>query len=76
VPVIASDISGNRGLLGNRYPGFFPVGDDKALSRLLERVAHDALWRARLEAAVTARRHLVDPELERTSLAKLIAAMR
>ena len=74
-PVIASAVSGNMGLLGNRYAGYFPAGDDEALSRLLARVAGDAAWRSRLEAAVMSRRRLVDPELERRSLAKLLADM-
>jgi putative glycosyltransferase (TIGR04348 family) len=30
VPVIGSDIPGNRGMLGADYPGWFPVGDDAA----------------------------------------------
>lgn len=72
VPVIASAVSGNIGLLGGRYAGYFPVGDDEALSRLLTRVAGDAAWRGRLETAVISRQRLVDPALERRSLAKLI----
>jgi putative glycosyltransferase (TIGR04348 family) len=39
VPVLASNISGNRGMLGSDYAGFFPVGDAAALARLIERVA-------------------------------------
>ncbi len=37
VPVIASDIAGNVGLLGRDYPGYYPVGDEAALARLLDR---------------------------------------
>lgn len=37
VPLIASDIPGNIGLLGRDYAGFFPVRDDQALARLLHR---------------------------------------
>jgi len=73
VPVIASAVSGNIGLLGNRYAGYFPVGDEQALSRLLSRVVGDVAWRKRLESAVISRQRLVDPVLERRSLAKLIA---
>ena len=32
VPVISSRISGSIGLLGEEYPGYFPVGDTQALS--------------------------------------------
>src|SRR5262249_45185300 len=41
VPVLASRIGGNVGLLGARYPGFFPVGDTAALARLMERAETD-----------------------------------
>jgi putative glycosyltransferase (TIGR04348 family) len=73
VPVLASAVSGNVGLLGRRYPAFYPAGDDAALARLLTRTADEAAWRTRLETAVTARRHLVDPALERRAIAHLIA---
>ena len=73
VPVIASAIGGNTGLLGRRYPALFPVGNDVALSRLLARTSGDARWRTSLEATVKSRSHLVDAALERRSLAKLLA---
>ena len=41
VPVIASDISGNVGLLGPDYPGYYPVGDDKALAAQLLRAERE-----------------------------------
>jgi putative glycosyltransferase (TIGR04348 family) len=37
LPVIASDIAGNRGLLGENYPGYFPARDEAALAALLLR---------------------------------------
>jgi glycosyltransferase involved in cell wall biosynthesis len=39
VPVLASDIGGNRGMLGADYAGYFPVGDAAALARLIDRIA-------------------------------------
>ena len=39
VPVLASRISGNVGLLGPGYPGFFPLGDERALAGLITRAA-------------------------------------
>src|SRR5687767_6917071 len=44
VPVLASRIPGNVGLLGERYPGYFPVGDEQRLARLLDRTATDAAF--------------------------------
>ncbi len=35
VPVLGSDISGNRGMLGADYPGWFPVGDAARLAELI-----------------------------------------
>jgi putative glycosyltransferase (TIGR04348 family) len=48
VPVIASHIPGNTGLLGADYPGTFPVGDTKALARLLGLMETDAGFRREL----------------------------
>ena len=42
VPVIASDIPGNTGLLGDDYPGIYPVGDTAALRALLRRAEGEA----------------------------------
>ena len=41
VPVLASRIDGNVGLLGPDYPGYFPVGDTRALARLLQRLERE-----------------------------------
>ncbi len=71
VPVIASAISGNIGLLGRSYPALYPPEDDAALARLLARAAGEPAWLASLEKKVQARRHLVAPELERRALAGL-----
>jgi putative glycosyltransferase (TIGR04348 family) len=41
VPVIASDISGNIGLLGEEYPGYYPTGDTAGLRAQLQRAESD-----------------------------------
>jgi len=41
VPVIASDIDGNIGLLGPDYDGYYPVEDEKALAEMLWRAESD-----------------------------------
>ena len=48
VPVLASRMDGNVGLLGVDYPGYFPVGDTKALARLLRRLEREPRFVARL----------------------------
>jgi len=44
VPVLASRIPGNAGLLGPDYPGYFPVGDTRALADLMTRAEMDATF--------------------------------
>ena len=48
VPVLASRIPGNTGILGNNYPGLFPAGDTKALAALMTRAERDGRFLARL----------------------------
>jgi putative glycosyltransferase (TIGR04348 family) len=48
VPVIGSDVPGNRGMLGADYPGWFPVGDDAGLARLIQRSMEDPAYYATL----------------------------
>jgi putative glycosyltransferase (TIGR04348 family) len=68
VPVLASRISGNLGLLGARYPGYFPLEDDEALARLLRRLAGDPAFYARLKSQVRALRPSVAPPSEARAL--------
>ncbi|TSA13138.1 MAG: TIGR04348 family glycosyltransferase [Betaproteobacteria bacterium] len=73
VPVIASAIRGNIGLLGEDYPGYYPFGNEVALAALLARAQSDPAWLATLEAAVRARARQVDPATERAAIDRLIA---
>lgn len=75
VPVIASDIAGNIGLLGDAYPGYFPVGNEQALAALLSRAETDSQFLRSLEAAVKARRSATDPKAERLALSRLLAEL-
>ena len=75
VPVIASAISGNIGLLGEDYPGYYPYADASALAAQLARAQGDPAWLAALEVAVKARRSEVDPAAERAAIAALIAEL-
>lgn len=72
VPVIASHIPGNVGMLGKDYPGYYPVGDEKALASLLEKAERDEGFYRSLKVACEARRYLVSPDLERGALAALV----
>ncbi|MFC3286018.1 selenoneine biosynthesis selenosugar synthase SenB [Litchfieldella rifensis] len=74
LPVIASDIPGNRGLLGSDYPGYFPVADTGALRECLLRAERDPAFVATLRERVVAQAPRFRPEAEREALARVIAA--
>ena len=65
VPVISSRISGSIGLLGEDYPGYFPVGDTQALTDLLMRVEMDAAFYEALKTWCGQLKSIVDPDGER-----------
>jgi putative glycosyltransferase (TIGR04348 family) len=72
VPVIASDIPGNRGLLGDDYSGYYPTGNEIALAAVLDRAETDENFYTLLEQQVISRQHLVHPDFEKQSLQHLI----
>ncbi len=55
LPVIATSIPGNTGMLGHSHPGLFPTGDVPALAALLERASSDLSFSRSLAAASTTR---------------------
>jgi putative glycosyltransferase (TIGR04348 family) len=71
-PVLASRVSGNIGMLGADYPGYFPLADDVALAELLKRAAADRKFYRQLKNALRARRKLFAPAAERASLAAVV----
>jgi putative glycosyltransferase (TIGR04348 family) len=76
VPVLASRIPGSVGLLGARYPGYFPVGDSEALAALLIRVEKDGKFYQKLNAWCRRLRPLVRPARERESWRRLLMELR
>ncbi len=72
VPVIASDIPGNRGLLGEDYPAYFPVGDHRCLARMLYMAQENPRFLEGLAVSVRRRRSLVDPLRERRAWRSLL----
>jgi len=72
VPVLASDIGGNRGMLGNDYAGYFPPGDAAALARLIERSIDEPAFHALLRRQCALRAHLFDPRREQALLRDLV----
>jgi putative glycosyltransferase (TIGR04348 family) len=72
VPVLASQIDGNTGMLGNDYAGYFPLGDAAALARLVERCAQDPEFDGLLRRQCAARAALFTPQAEQAAVADLV----
>lgn len=72
VPVIASDIEGSIGLLGDDYDGYYPVEDENALKDLLLRAESDTDYYTKLEQACIARQPLFTPEKETSGWRELL----
>jgi putative glycosyltransferase (TIGR04348 family) len=77
VPVLASRIPGNVGLLGTGYAGYFEVGDERSLARLMRRAASEPGYYGKLKRQIRPLRGMVSPRSEaRALLAALSAAVR
>src|SRR6185295_16515401 len=72
VPVISTRIDASIGILGDDYPGYFPVGDATGLAALLRRCEDEPAFLADLRARVLALQPLVDHARERTSWRELV----
>ncbi|QWE16245.1 selenoneine biosynthesis selenosugar synthase SenB [Polynucleobacter sp. AP-Nino-20-G2] len=75
IPVIASDIPGNRGLLGDTYPAYYPAEDKVALSKLLNKAEANPVFYQKLCRAIALRQKITKPELEQKSIQKLIKSL-
>lgn len=67
-PVLASRVSGNIGMLGRGYPGYFPLYDERALAGLMRKSMESREFTRRLKRALAARRPLFAPAAERRAL--------
>jgi len=72
VPVLASDIAGNRGMLGDDYAGYFPLGDAAALAALVDRVLADPAFDALLRRQCAARAPLFAQAREKAAVLDLL----
>ena len=72
IPVIASDIPGNRGLLGEDYPGYYPVADENALATLLYRAEKTPSFYASLQKHIDLRRELINPASEKQAIQAMV----
>ncbi len=74
-PVLASRVSGNVGMLGRGYPGYFECGNTAALTELLQRCERDPSFLRTLEARCDARRHHFLESDERDGFAMLLGSL-
>jgi putative glycosyltransferase (TIGR04348 family) len=72
VPVLASAIDGNVGLLGADYDGYFAVGDAAALAALMRRFLADEAFALHLAAQCDGREPLFRPAAERNAVRALV----
>ncbi len=72
VPVLASAIPGNIGMLGSDYPGYYPLGDETALAKLLAKAMRHQAYYQSLRRGIAARRHLFRPQSELASLKRVL----
>jgi putative glycosyltransferase (TIGR04348 family) len=70
--VAASRVSGNVGMLGADYPGYFEPGRASELARMLVQAAADPAFRRELDRACKRRRALFRPEAERRAVIRLV----
>lgn len=71
VPILASRIAGNIGILGRDYPGYFEVGSTKKLAQLLTRVETSPEYLAQLKDRVKSLAVLFTPAREQKAWSNL-----
>ena len=74
--VLGSRMSGNVGMLGRDYHGWFDVGDATALAALASRCAGDRPFLHRLERQCASRAPLFSPMAEAAALQAAVKSMR
>ncbi|MGH9957081.1 MAG: selenoneine biosynthesis selenosugar synthase SenB [Pyrinomonadaceae bacterium] len=75
IPILASRINGNVGILGADYPGYFDVGNTRQLSKLLTRAETSPDYLAELKAWGKSLAHFVDPVREERAWFDLISEL-
>src|SRR5262249_44491695 len=76
VPVLASRIPGNVGLLGPDYAGYFPVGETRALAALMSRAESDQAFFALLARRFVDGPREVAPARERAAWAEILRELQ
>ena len=74
-PVLASRVSGNVGMLGRDYGGYFEVGDASGLAARIVQALEEPGYLGRLDAECARRRPLFSPEAEARAIRGLVARL-
>ena len=72
IPVLATNIPGNRGFLGDDYKGYFETGRADQLAELMRRCLEQPDFVERLKTQLAQRRPLFSMERESEELSKLV----
>ncbi len=75
VPIIASKIDGNIGLLGADYPGYYPVRNERALADMLYRTETEPAFLASLQSQIDSLKPLFTPESEAAAWRSVLAGL-
>ncbi len=76
VPVLASRVEGNIGMLGGDYAGYFSVDSEQELADLMQRVLHDKVFLEHLRQQVKVRSVMFTRENEKQGWLDLIKGVR
>lgn len=76
IPILASRIDGNVGMLGDDYRGYYPVGSSAALAALIDRFIGDRVFARALRRQIAALAPQVLPQRERDGLARALEIAR
>ena len=66
IPIISSRIAGSVGILGEGYPGYYEVGDEHDLARVLTQLETDPLFLKKLKQWCTELSPMVQPATEQS----------
>jgi glycosyltransferase involved in cell wall biosynthesis len=75
VPVLVSRIAGNVGILGDNYPGLFPAGDTREVTKLMLRAESDRKFLGKLQHDVRRLAPLCNPKREQDAWSRLLAKL-
>jgi len=75
VPVLASRVGGNLGILGKNYPGLFRAGNTSELMQLMWEAETDRTFLGNLQHHVSKSAELFVPERERSAWSRLLAEL-